>query len=264
MLCTLRPAKVHLKSSDVHVCYECENSLGEAVNRFARVDLDSEGREKRILLELEKLQIRDEAKRRHADGEEDDDEYWPEPVDLTPYLQDQVAETVPTIGALRDDGQPLLYEAKWHTLIAPTTAGKSWFAAWQAKAVLESGGAVAYAHFEDAKAKTTVNRLRQLGVEEDAINQGFFWAPLERPLKRKSMGRFLQCCTDQPFTDGVRLLILDGIKAACTRHGWDVWLPSGVGAYAETLVYPATALGTTVLSLGHPVKDVKRANERHG
>jgi hypothetical protein len=62
----------------------------------------------------------------------------------------------------------------------------------------------------------------------------------------------------------VRLLILDGIKAACTRHGWDVWLPSGVGAYAETLVYPATALGTTVLSLGHPVKDQKRANERHG
>jgi hypothetical protein len=77
--------------------------------------------------------------------------------------------------------------------------GKSWFAAWQAAAVLNAGGCVAYAHFEEATPRITVARLIQPGVPLDVIKTQFFWIPTDRPPKpgeglRSSMGYFLTSC----------------------------------------------------------------------
>ena len=55
-----------------------------------------------------------------------------------------------------------------------------------------------------------------------------------------------------------------GSVAACSLHGWDSWGADGVGQYRQILVQPATALGVTVLSLGHPPKDPSRQKERDG
>jgi hypothetical protein len=59
-------------------------------------------------------------------------------------------------------------------------------------------------------------------------------------------------------------VVLDGINAACSLHGWPHEKPEGVGAYRLTFEKPATRLGAAVLSLGHPVKDRTRQTERHG
>ena len=59
------------------------------------------------------------------------------------------------------------------------------------------------------------------------------------------------------------LAVLDGINTACGTHGWDVSVNSAVGEYRNMFVTPLTDLGTTVLSLGHPVKAVKRQSESY-
>jgi hypothetical protein len=57
--------------------------------------------------------------------------------------------------------------------------------------------------------------------------------------------------------------VLDGINAACGLQGLSVNDNEAVGEYRQLLVLPLTAAGCTVLSLGHPVKDLKRQGESY-
>jgi hypothetical protein len=61
--CTLRVADYLVKDLDLALCTHCYDRWAPALRGLASIDLDGQAREKRILLELEKLQIRDEAKR---------------------------------------------------------------------------------------------------------------------------------------------------------------------------------------------------------
>jgi hypothetical protein len=60
------------------------------------------------------------------------------------------------------------------------------------------------------------------------------------------------------------LVVLDGINAACSLHGWNPNETGGVGAYRLTFEKPATKRDAAVLSLGHPPKARDRQDERHG
>jgi hypothetical protein len=242
----------------VHVCGDRNRRVPEEFGHHGNVSTGE-----RLRFHKADMRAREDAKA--AQGL-DSESYRPEPVGLSEYLDGTHTETLPTVGALRADNQPLLYSGKWHTLIAPTTAGKTWFAMWQVKAVLDRGLAVAYAHFEEPTPKSVIGRLRKLGVSPKAIRDQFFWVPTQRPHTRgistdSSIRYLLEQCEStvqaNPDTPAafVQLLVLDGIKAACTKHGWNTWAPEGVGSSAETLVYPATGNGVAVLSLGHLPKD---------
>jgi hypothetical protein len=100
---------------------------------------------------------------------------------LDQYLDGTYTPPQPTIGAARDDGIQFLYPAMWHTNIALTTAGKTTFALWQAKAVLDWGGHVVYIHFEEANPNGIIHRLRGLGVNTEAIRKRFHWGHVDSP-----------------------------------------------------------------------------------
>jgi hypothetical protein len=179
-------------------------------------------------------------------------------VDLTPYVDGTHRPPRPAIGGLRDDGQLLLYKSLWHTCIAPTTSGKSWFALWHCVQEIRNGNTIAYAHFETASPAGTVRRLQLMAPDLtiDVITERFVWLDCTTPW---SAGEFAAA-----LPRGVVFVVLDGINAACGQHGWIVDKPEAVGAYRSKFVTPATTIGAAVLSLGHPVKAVDRQAERHG
>lgn len=180
-------------------------------------------------------------------------------VDLAPFVNGTFKPVKPDVGAFREDGVQMLYPGRWHTVIGPTEAGKSWLGLVHAVACMQAGLHVFYCHFEESLAKGTVDRLLQMGVDPELILEFFHWfdcsqswAPGEFAIKLKHSGY-------QPH-----LVILDGINAACGWHGWDVERTGDVQKYRREFVSPATRVGAAVLSLGHPVKSEERAKERHG
>jgi hypothetical protein len=74
-----------------------------------------------------------------------------------------------------------LYPGMWHTLIALTTAGKTRWALWQVKGVLEWGGHVVFIHFEKANPNGIIHRLKGLGVDAETIRKRFRWGHVHAP-----------------------------------------------------------------------------------
>lgn len=180
-------------------------------------------------------------------------------VDLTPYLDDDYEPETAGVGLERDDGPRLLYAGKWSTLIGETGIGKSWLALWHCVEEMRRGNTVLYAHFEEATPRSTVLRLRQLGMTPVEIAERFRWLDgAQRPT-----GAALAAMLDE-MDDRPTLAVLDGINAACGAYGWDPLAVDGVNAYRRTLVAPLTAAGVAVLSVGHPPKSRAAQGERHG
>lgn len=184
-------------------------------------------------------------------------------VDLTPYLDGTYQPPEPNVGAKREyDGIQLLYPSRWHTVVGLTESGKSLFAVWQSVHVIREGGLVVYLHFEETDPRGTLERVRNfgrsLGLDNDTILKQFKWMDCET---RWAEGAFAQALQRLPVAP--TLVVLDGINAAVSQHGEEIMHPKSVAQYRTLFVKPATAVGATVLSLGHPVKDLTRQGERH-
>jgi hypothetical protein len=179
-------------------------------------------------------------------------------VNLDQFLDGTYSPPQPSVGAIRDDGVQFLYGGMWHTLIALTTAGKTTFALWQVKAVLEWGGHVVYIHFEEASPNGIIHRLRELGVNAEAIRKRFHWGHVDSPWKWGELAAEIEQLDVPP-----QLAVLGGINAACGMHGWPVKEPESVGAYRVMFVHPLTKAGAAVLSLGHPPKALNRQSESY-
>ncbi|MEV6348563.1 DnaB-like helicase N-terminal domain-containing protein [Actinoplanes sp. NPDC051851] len=179
-------------------------------------------------------------------------------VNLLPFLNGTYNPPPPSIGGERDDNRQMLYPGRWHTLVAPTAAGKSWFAVWHVVAELRRGNTVAYAHFEEHNPAGMVDRIRSVAPEltiEDLVDR-FIWLDCSSTWRADE---FAAALPERPS-----LIVLDGIVAACSQHGWVADKPEAVGAYRELFITPATKTGAAVISLGHPVKARDRQAERHG
>jgi hypothetical protein len=179
-------------------------------------------------------------------------------VNLLPFLNGTYTPPPPSMGGSRDDNQQLLYPGRWHTLVAPTAAGKSWFAVWHVVAELRRGNVVAYAHFEEHSPAGMVDRIRSLAPEltvEDLVDR-FIWLDCSSTWKAEEFAAALP--------ERMSLMVLDGLVAACSQHGWVADKPEAVGAYRSLFVTPAVKTGAAAISLGHPVKARDRQTERHG
>ncbi|MCM4080419.1 hypothetical protein [Paractinoplanes hotanensis] len=180
-------------------------------------------------------------------------------VDLKPWLDGTYEPPQPAVGGKRGDARQMLYPGRWHTLIAPTTSGKSWWAVWHVVAELRAGHTVVYAHFEEADPGGTLDRIRMIAPDLtiDDLIERFVWLDCTR--RWKGPGEFAR-----EIPKGVALAVLDGINAACAQHGWPVDKPEAVGEYRAHFAAPVIAAGGTPLSLGHPPKARDRQDERHG
>jgi hypothetical protein len=179
-------------------------------------------------------------------------------VSLDQFLDGTYTPPQPDLGAIRDDGIQFLYRGMWHTNIALTTAGKTTFALWQVKAVLEWGGHVVYIHFEEANPNGIIHRLKGLGVNTEAIRKRFHWGHVDSPWRWGELALEIEHLEVPP-----QLAVLDGINAACGMHSWAVKEPESVGLYRAMFVHPLTKIGAAVLSLGHPPKAANRQSESY-
>jgi hypothetical protein len=199
----------------------------------------------------------------YEDGHPDHGEEPPESprsrrVDLRPYLNGTWTPPQPDRGVYRDDGARLLYAGRWHTCIGPTEAGKTWLGLVHARDELNAGNTVVWAHLEEFDPGGTVARLLALGVPAAVILERFVWLDCDRAWTAEEFAAELI------GLHRLTLVGLDGINAACTRHNQDPKDVAAVGWYRRTFVTPAVRLGAAALSLGHPVKDPTRRDERHG
>jgi hypothetical protein len=190
---------------------------------------------------------------------EADEEQWRRLTDLGPHLDGTVERPHPNVGGKRDDEKQVLYPKRWHTVIGLTGCGKTSFALWHVKAVLDAGGHVLYLHFEETDPGGVIDRLRGVGVSDDVIRERFHWASCER---RWNFGEISDLIAGLPQAPD--LAVLDGINAACSQHGWKVSETEAIGSYRGTFVTPLVKVGAAVLSLGHPPKAKDRQNEMHG
>jgi hypothetical protein len=179
-------------------------------------------------------------------------------VDLMPFLDRSYVMPEPSVGGELPGTRHLLYPGRWHTLIATTGAGKSFWALWHVVSEMRKGNLVVYAHFEEALPVMTLDRLRSMAPEMsvETIVKQFIWLDCTR---RWEPGEF-----EQALPPDAVLVVLDGINAAATGHRMEVNAPEAVSAYRAQFVTPATARGMAVLSLGHPPKARDRQDERHG
>lgn len=180
-------------------------------------------------------------------------------IDLVPFWRGEYVAPSPCAGGERDDAKRLLYPGRWHSVIASNTAGKSWLALWHALEEMRRGSLVCYLHFEEASPAGTVGRLRDMGASEEQVGKLFAWFDCDRGWRVDEIIAEIELLPVAPA-----LVVLDGINAACGRHGWPVDKPEAVAAYRATLVSPFVRVGAAVLSLGHPPKARDRQNERHG
>jgi hypothetical protein len=187
------------------------------------------------------------------------EEQWNRLVDLGPYLDGTVKKPQPDVGGERDDGIQVLYPKRWHTNIGLTGSGKTSFALWHVKAVLDAGRHVIYLHFEEIDPGGVIDRLQGMGVSAEVIRERFHWASCEKRWQWGEMSNFIAELGQPPA-----LAVLDGINAACSQHGWKVSDTEAIGSYRAMLVTPLVKAGAAVLSLGHPPKAKDRQNEMHG
>lgn len=177
--------------------------------------------------------------------------------DLAEWLDEDYQPEAPEVGLERDDGARLLYAGKWHTCMAESGVGKSWLALWHCVEEMRRGHHVVYAHFEESSPRSTLLRLKALGVSATEIRERFHWLDAG---SRPSSARLGEVA---PW--GVpTLVVLDGINAACGLLGLNPLDVEAVNAYRTRFVTPFTAAGAAVLSLGHPPKARARQEERHG
>lgn len=109
-------------------------------------------------------------------------------VDMRPYLsQDRVG---PEPGVLfRSDGVPLLYQGRVNSLYGASESGKTWLALSAVVTELEKGGHAMVIDCEDGPG-IFIDRLRCLGVDDDAIAERVAYLNPDEPLGSLMVDRY--------------------------------------------------------------------------
>ncbi|WP_231987007.1 ATP-binding protein [Mycobacterium sp. E1386] len=178
-------------------------------------------------------------------GEVDTDQVgatW-QPIDLGPYLRGEITPPQPTIGIARDDGQRCVYAGREHAVVGETESGKTWFCLLCAAAEMRARKDVVYIHFEEADPSSTVERLKFLGLSDDAISAHLVFVGPAEQVRREWLAALIK---RQPT-----LVVLDGVNEAMALHGSEIKAAEGWSDVRRRLVTPFLRAGAAVLSCDH-------------
>jgi hypothetical protein len=171
------------------------------------------------------------------------------PVDLAPILAgDGNLEPAP-VYLERTDGECLIYTAKVHSLVGEPESAKGWVTLKAAAERLNACEHVAYIDFED-EAAVAVDRLRALGVTDEAIRDRFHFVRPDEPLDdagRREIDRLLE----HPIT----LVVIDGLTDALALHGIDLRDNTEVAKWMSDLPHSLKRRGVAVILNDHVTKD---------
>jgi hypothetical protein len=142
------------------------------------------------------------------------DENGYDPIDLGPYLRGQVVRVTPDLVRMTN-GQALLYRGRLNGIHGDSTAGKSWLTAFLAREVLADGQAVMIVDLEEPTPVSLIERLRQIGVSDQAIErQAVFIHPIEE-FNEANVGRLIEHIRER----GVVLVVIETLGEAFSLEG---------------------------------------------
>jgi hypothetical protein len=170
--------------------------------------------------------------------------------DLQAVLAGDDSGPAPTAGR-RTDGQMLFYPGLVNGLIGEAESGKTWVALHTVAQVLDGGGRVVYIDFEDT-ARGIVNRLRLLGVDQQAIAERLVYVEPDEQLHQLAADDLGELLDEQPD-----LAVLDGVNAAMQLMGLDINSNNDATAFAQKLMRPISRRGIVVLYVDHIPKNVE-------
>ncbi len=166
-----------------------------------------------------------------------------EPINLGPYLSGTIVRPLPSIGAVRSDGQRFIYPGREHAVLGETESGKTWLALACVAAELAAGSRVLYLHYEESDATSTVERLQLLGVSADLMLDRLRFVSPTRPVR----GDWLAELLDPAPT----LVIHDGVNEAMSLHGADIMSADGASVFRRRLIVPCLQAGAATLACDH-------------
>jgi hypothetical protein len=149
----------------------------------------------------------------------------------------------------RTDGAQLIYRGKVHSFNGEPECGKGWLALKAAAERLEAGEHAVYIDFED-EAAVAVDRLRALGIADDAIGKRFHFIRPDEPLD--DAGRLeIERLLGYPIT----LAVIDGLTDALAIHGVDLRDNTEVANWMRDLPHGLRRRGVSVIVNDHVTKD---------
>jgi len=180
--------------------------------------------------------------------------------------------TEPTI-LTREDGAPLLYEARLNWIAGPPESQKSYLAALAVVQELAAGRPAVYIDFEETDGVTISERVVAIGVgnghTRDAIldwvcgpvtdtggrdaSKRLLWYTNARTLNGK-----IRTKTVTAIKRGARLVILDGCAAAMGAADLQEDSAKDVNLWLAGAVWPLTRAGAAVLVIDHIVKNAQQ------
>lgn len=180
---------------------------------------------------------------------EDDDypESW-RPVDLDPILAGDYQAPTPTL-LYRTDGVGLFYRGAVNGIHGESGIGKSWIAVMAAKAEMTSGRGVLILDYEDT-AVTMVDRLRRLGVSDDAIRQHLIYIRPTEPITARVLDQVCELIVAR----GVSLVGLDSVGEALAVEGLNEDRDNEVAPWNRYMPRRLAETGAAVLLVDHGTK----------
>lgn len=152
----------------------------------------------------------------------------------------------PTIGEL-------LYPAKRTIFSGETESLKTWLALVLSKAELDAGFSVAWADLDAMGSGEILDRLKTLGVGEEAIEERFLYY---EPTETLKAGRLDDVCSLlREFQ--VRLFVIDAFNPILTLHGLDPSSTTDVETFWREIATPITDAGAAPTLLDHVVKNAE-------
>ena len=170
------------------------------------------------------------------------------PVDLGPILAGKYNVEAPSL-LVRTDGEALVYRRRLHSVSSEPEGGKGWFTLHIAAEVIGAGENVLMLDFE-VEAAEAVDRLRALGVDDEAIGKHLLYVRPDEPLT-DSGWKALESIVSKPLA----LVILDGVTEAMTLDGLN---PLDNFDVAKWQILPKRIMdrtGAAVVLVDHVTKD---------
>lgn len=175
--------------------------------------------------------------------------WWPRDVDA--MLADDDPEPGPAF-LTRTDGVSLFYPGRINGLLAPAESGKTWVGLLAVVQAARAGQRCSIIDFEDTH-KGTAARLAALGLSADELrNFVAYIGPDERLLRFSDSSRDLEEHLElwKPC-----LIVVDGINAAMTLHGFDLISNHDATAFSQLVLHPLVSGGAAVVYIDHTPKD---------
>jgi len=153
----------------------------------------------------------------------------------------------PTIGGL-------LYPAKRTVLSGETESMKTWLALILCKAELDIGLTVAWVDLDAMGPGALLNRLRLLGVDDQAIADRFLYYEPDKPLNKDT---YTQPIADLIEERAIRLCVIDAFNPILSMHALDPNSTTDVERFWQLYADPIADAGAAPTLLDHVVKNAE-------